>query len=309
MTDVLPEQISPLLERCQLPPVQAAEELSGGGLPHWRLDLEDGTALVLRAYRDSEELPRYEAWVAERLAGLSLPTKRYLCFDDSRELLPFRFALTNWLPGRMIRDFAGDPDIGELHRQMGALLREMHDIRVAGFGVLGPDGPTGPTRFDRFLDGHVPRIFAGFRNRGGDPKLAAALEAHVMAQREVLWRPTGAVLAHNDFQPGNVLAERGEDGKLRLTGLIDFGSAVGNDATSDLAKALFCCEHEMPGSTAAIRQSYGQINHPEAESALRLNLLLHRIIMWTTLRAVAPPDAPGPPQLLVDLEAMLAEPA
>lgn len=301
--------LTPLLAKLGLPPAIGSDELAGGALPHWRLGLEDGTALVLRAYRDGEDLPRHEAWVAGRLAGLSVPTKQYLCFDESRELLPFAFALTSWVPGRAIRAFADAPDAADLHRQMGALLREMHEIRAEGFGLLGPQAPKGPAHFDAFLDRHVPAIFAGFRKAGGDPALADALERHVAAHREVLWRPTGAVLAHNDFQPGNVLADRGADGKLRLTGLIDFGSAVGNDATSDLAKALFCCEHEMPGCGAALRAGYGPVDHPEPEAALRLNLLLHRLIMWTTLSRVAPPDSPGPTQLITDLEQMLAEPA
>ena len=37
-----------------------------------------------------------------------------------------------------------------------------------------------------------------------------------------------------------------------------------------------------------------------------LNLLLHRVIMWSWLRRSMPADAPGLPQLLDDLRAMLA---
>jgi len=66
---------------------------------------------------------------------------------------------------------------------------------------------------------------------------------------------------------------------LRVTGLIDFGNARAADATFDLAKTLFCCEHEAPGSTTAILAGYGPVDHPESEAALRLYTLIHRVVM------------------------------
>lgn len=302
-TELDPARLSPLLADLGLPAAITAEHLPGGGRPHWRLTLADGTHSVLRQL--PETVIAHEVYVSRLLDGLDLPTKRYLHTDYSGTLLPFAFALTNHIEGEPVRAFFGAPDLPELFHQMGALLRRLHRIRLPAFGHLGPDGPTGPRRFDQFLDQHVPAIFAGFRDRGGDAALADALEGHVMANRAVLWRPTGAVFAHNDFQPGNVLARRDAAGRLHLAGLIDYGSAVANDPTSDLAKAIFICEHEFPGSSAALREGYGPIDHPEPELALELNLLLHRVIMWSWLRRSMPADAPGLPQLLDDLRAMV----
>jgi len=299
-----PAILSPLLAELGLPPATAADPLPGGGAAHWRLTLADGTQLVLRHLPETPIAS--EVYVSNLLAGLDLPTRRVLHTDDSRTLLPFAFALTNYIDGEPVRAFFGAADLPDLFRQMGALLRQLQRIELPAFGHLGPEGPTGPTRFDQFLDQHVPAIFASFRERGADAALADALEAHVMARRDTLWRPTGAVFAHNDFQPGNLLAARDADGHLRLTGLIDYGSAVGNDPTSDLVKAMFICEHESPGSSAFLREGYGPLDHPEPAEALRLNLLLHRVIMWAWLRRSMPADAPGLPQLLDDLRAMLA---
>jgi aminoglycoside phosphotransferase (APT) family kinase protein len=272
-----PAILSPLLADLGLPPATAADLLLGGGVSHWRLTLADGTRLVLRHLPETPIAS--EVYVSNLLAGLDLPTRRVLHTDDSRTLLPFAFALTNYIEGEPVRAFFGAPDRPDLFRQMGALLRQLHRIELPGFGHLGAEGPTGPARFDDFLDQHMPSVFKGFRER---------------------------VFAHNDFQPGNLLAARDADGHLRLTGLIDYGSAVGNDPTSDLAKAMFICEHESPGSSAFLREGYGPLDHPEPAEALRLNLLLHRVIMWAWLRRSMPAEAPGLPQLLDDLRAMLA---
>jgi hypothetical protein len=288
-----PARLSPLLADLGLPAAITAEHLPGGGQPHWRLTLADGTHLVLRHL--PETVIAHEVYVSHLLDGLDLPTKHYPAHRLFSDAAALRLRPDQLHPGEPVRAFFGAPDLPELFHQMGALLRRLHQISLPACGHLGPDGPTGPRRFDHFLDQHVPAIFAGFRCRGAEAALADALEGHVMANRAVLWRPTGAVFAHNDFQPGNVLARRDADGRLRLAGLIDYGSAVANDPTSDLAKAIFIYEHQSPGSAPALRAGYGPIDHPEPELALELNRLLHWVIMWSWLRRSMPVEAPGLP--------------
>ena len=64
----------------------------------------------------------------------------------------------------------------------------------------------------------------------------------------------GPVFAHDDLNPNNVLAQRDATGRLRLTGLIDFGNARAGDAVSDLAKNLFNTE-QRPSSSKATAPS------------------------------------------------------
>ena len=83
---------------------------------------------------------------------------------------------------------------------------------------------------------------------------------------------------------------------------------VFGDALSDLAKTLFICEHEAPGSRAAILAGYGPIDHPDPEAALWLYTLLHRVIMWWWLRMIgAIPD--GQPHDLIDALTTMADEA
>jgi Ser/Thr protein kinase RdoA (MazF antagonist) len=103
------------------------------------------------------------------------------------------------------------------------------------------------------------------------------------------------------------LALRGIDGKLRLSGLIDFGNARAADRLCDLAKALFCSAHEDPGSTQPLLDGYGPINHPDPERALWLYTLSHRLSMWCWLTELGHEATAekGPGGLIRDLGQML----
>ncbi len=287
-----PARLSPLLADLGLPAAITAEHLPGGGQPHWRLTLADGTHLVLRHL--PETVIAHEVYVSHLLDGLDLPTKHYLHTDYSLTLLPFAFALTSYIPANRCAPSSG---------------RRTCPSCSIRWGRCSAACTRSVCRLSAISDRMVLRVRAGSiisstsMSRRALPVSAAEapklpwptpLKAF-MANRAVLWRPTGAVFAHNDFQPGNVLARRDADGRLRLAGLIDYGSAVANDPTSDLAKAIFIYEHQSPGSAPALRAGYGPIDHPEPELALELNLLLHRVIMWSWLRRFMPVEAPGLP--------------
>ncbi|KKB11575.1 hypothetical protein VE25_12020, partial [Devosia geojensis] len=76
---------------------------------------------------------------------------------------------------------------------------------------------------------------------------------------DIVPHSTGPVFAHDDLQPGNVLAARTPDGSLTRSGLIDFGNARAADPVFDLAKCLFCSRHEAPDSPALILEGFGPI--------------------------------------------------
>lgn len=298
--------LSPVLCGLGLGEATGSEYLAGGSSPSWRIDLADGSAVVVRTLHESApRTPDNELFVARLLEQLELPTKHYLHFDDSLSLLPRPFVITNHLDGRPVRDFLGDPDIADLQRQMGALLRQLHELRLDRFGFFGADGPTGLSDPDRWLRTYVVAAFHEFRVQGADPGLAEKLEAYVMARVGILRDGGGPVFAHNDLNPGNVLAERSTDGRLRLTGLIDYGSAFAAPALFDLAKTLFICAHEMPGSNPAILEGYGPIDHADPEAAIRLYLLLHRVVMWGWLRRYGTIGEGEEGELIRDLRAMV----
>jgi Ser/Thr protein kinase RdoA (MazF antagonist) len=145
------------------------------------------------------------------------------------------------------------------------------------------------------------QAFRQFRELGGEEILARRLEENVLSRLHLLRHSAGPVFCHDDLQQGNVLAEHSKNESLQLTGLIDFGNARAGDALFDLAKALFCCAHEDPRSREPLLAGYGEINHPDAEEALCLYTLFHRVSMWCYLTRRGD-TSDGPAGLLRDLE-------
>ena len=109
-----------------LDPVGFARLHGGMGGDVYRINLAGAeNPLVLKIYGDEPAwIVAKEAlvagWIGER-AGIPIP--RWLRVDERRTSIPFRFALTTWLPGVTVRSLIGAPGIDAAYRQMGALLR------------------------------------------------------------------------------------------------------------------------------------------------------------------------------------------
>src|SRR5262249_30550317 len=151
---------------------------------------------------------------------------------------PFRYTIANYLPGAQVITFKDEPDVADLYRQMGALLRKLHTIPVDGYGAFGAEGVVDPAKTNsEYLEKRFTHAIGRFRHFGGGEDLAQRLEAIFADSADLIVESRGAVFAHDDFQPHNVLGERDTDGRLQLTGLLDFGNARASDPTCDLAKA------------------------------------------------------------------------
>jgi aminoglycoside phosphotransferase (APT) family kinase protein len=283
--------------------------LHGGSTEVYRVDLADrADPVVLKIYRDDPAwAPGKEALVASWFGDhdLGLPTPRWLRLDETRTLLPLRYALITFLPGRTVRSLAAEPDIEAAYRRMGALLRRVHTVPMSAYGYTLADGVFKPCAGNgEYMIDAFERVFRRFRRQGGSEALAGRLEAMARGRYGLLDLTAGPVLCHDDFQPGNVLAARDTSGQLVLTGLIDFANALAGDPLADLAKALFCCAHEDPRSVGPLREGYGPIDHPDPEAALWLYTLYHRLTMWTFLTGLGDDLASaGPAGLMADLAA------
>lgn len=303
--------LSPILRDLGVAPPLALTPLIGGSNRVFRIDLADGSAVVLKTYDDLRaKFPAREAHAARLLEGLNLPVTRYLALDETCARLPFRYAITNYLPGETAGSLRGDPGIADVYRQMGELLRKLHGVKLPAFGHFDDRGTIEPPVANQadYMRSVADHAFAQFRRYGGAATLAERLAAIVAARRDVFVQSRGPVFAHDDMHPRNVLVVRDSEGRLQLSGLIDFGNARAADAVFDLAKTLFICQHEAPGSTSHILAGYGPIDHPDPEAALWLYTLLHRVIMWWWLRHVGIiPDGPDDHDLILDLHRMVEE--
>ena len=304
--------LAPILADLRLAAPIAITDIKDGTARVFRVDLADGTAVVLKQYDETYKqhyVVAGETYAERLLAKLDLPITRYLLQDESLTRLPYPFAITNYLPGTTVKSLRDEPDIADLYRQMGALLRKLHAVPAPAYGQFGPDGVIdGKQTNAELMRGGFAYHFAQFRKFGGDEALARRLEAIVADRFDAMTWSRGPVFAHDDLNPTNVLAQRDATGRLRLTGLIDFGNARAGDAVSDLAKNLFNTEHELPGSSPFILEGYGPIDHPDPQGALWFYTLHHRLVMWWWLRHVGIiPD--GEPHDLIDALTQMADEA
>ena len=301
--------LRPILADLGLSPPVAATELPGGSNRAIRLDLASGETVVLKTYDEvRRKMPVREAQMARLLADLDLPVTRYVAMDETCRRLPFRFAITNYLPGVGVGTLRDEPDVQDAYRQMGALLRQLHTVRLPAYGQFDETGvAVGVASNEAFVTNVAQHAFAQFRRHGGDAGLAVRLERIVADGMDLARHSAGPVFAHDDMHPGNVLALREGNGRLRLSGVIDFGNARAADAIFDLAKMLFCSEHEAPGCTAAMLAGYGPVDHPDPTAALWFYSLIHRVVMWWWLRHVGFIAEGDGSQLIDDLRQMAEE--
>ncbi|MFC3077168.1 phosphotransferase family protein [Phenylobacterium terrae] len=291
------------------PTLAGVTPLTGGGSELFRLELQDASPVVLKVYPDAPKWgPRKEVLVAGWMDGaLDVPTPRLVRFDESRTLLPLVYAVFTWTAGSDLRSYFSAPDLEDAYRQMGALLRRVHRVPMPAYGYILDEGVSDPKPTNAiYMAGAIEGALRKFRSLGGDVGLARELEQILQGGMDLMAESAGPVLCHDDFHPGNLLFVREEAGRLRLSGLIDFGNARAGDALMDLAKALFCSKHEDPRSSVPLMEGYGPIDHSDPDRALWLYTLFHRVTMWNWLTALgADPGSPtGPGGLLRDLHEM-----
>lgn len=304
-------ELRPILSELGLAPAGEITRFQGGSTAVYRLELTDGTRLVLKTFEGDHLLPRKDEYASRLLEGLDIIATRYLRVDESLTHLPVRYALTTYVEGERAQLFAAHPDYQSVMRQLGALARKLHGITLPAFGGMPAEG--GRARHASNVDyirGYVHGTFPFFLEQGGDPAMATALRRLLERDFDAVVPQSGpAVFAHSDLQPHNVLVVE-RDGKLRLSGLIDYGNMRAESAPMDLAKTIFCTEHDTPGSTAAILDGYGPIDHPEPAKALAFYTTLHRLTMWSWLRKIGTLPTPDAPSDIIDaLRVTVAEAA
>lgn len=118
----------------------------------------------------------------------------------------------------------------------GRILRQVHDITLAGYGslTLGPAGLRGhddtwPDMLLQSTHGLEPIAHAGLV----DPALLARATTAVEDRVPALSTPKPGRLLHGDFHTRHVYAEGG-----RITGIIDWGDASSGDPLYDFGRIL-----------------------------------------------------------------------
>jgi aminoglycoside phosphotransferase (APT) family kinase protein len=286
--------------------VTAVRPLAGGSKQVFEIALADTTSVVLKVYGDRAGfgLPK-EAYVAGLIGDrLDVPTPRWLLTDETKALLPRRFALITKLDGAPMTSRSGTPEADDLYRQMGAGLRGLRNVTLPSFGYIMGAGYL--KAFDTNLDYMTAAFkvkFRDFAEQDGDPALISRLQAQVEAGAEAMVGCGQAVLCHNDIHPGNFLVAQDAAGAWRVSGLIDWENATAADPLFDLAKALDQIRHDDPPGRAPLLEGYGDLGRADAQAAIHIYRIYHKLEMRNWLVAKSgDASAPGPANLLRDLE-------
>jgi Ser/Thr protein kinase RdoA (MazF antagonist) len=211
---------------------------------------------------------------------LKIPFARYKLLRESamlallQDMLPVPRLIDRWqgdegVPGALLLSFLpGEPANGPvslgLARGMGALLAQMHRVRLARFGELDPSLPRAGGWWES-----LHAVFQRWQPLCAGVLPAALYERAVARYAQLsahLPDPDGPCATHWDYRPGNVLVRQ-----QQITGLIDFESARGGSADLDFTKIKKAVWDVFPGTREAFLDGYTSVRPlPPIEETLPL---------------------------------------
>ena len=267
--------------------VAQISKLQGGAIGAiYEIGLMDGAlSLVLKLYPESLHWKmQKEVNVCALLSGrLGVPVPRVLVADDTKSVIGLNFVLMNKLDGAVLRTLEpalSDTELFSAYSQMGQVLRKIHGISMQSFGYIGPNGVWTAHASNRaYMSLQFETKLTKFVERGGDPALGDRLRAIVVERTYLLDACTGACLCHYDFHSGNVLAES-NGGTLRLSGILDFESAIAGDPLMDIAKALYYFTPEDEPKKAGLLAGYRALDRGDWQETLDLYRLYATLELW-----------------------------
>ncbi len=175
----------------------------------------DGRAVVVKVYTDffywkmEKEIFVYDLL---RQHCSAAPVPAILAADDSKTLVTQNVLVMTKLEGDhalSILDQLDEERLAQINRQIGTILRVLHQVGFEEFGYVGTRGVVQPhqtnlhymrTQFDKKLD--------EFDELGGDADLRRGVERHVAERKELLAGCARPSFCHNDCHYGNVLSSR-----------------------------------------------------------------------------------------------------
>jgi hygromycin-B 7''-O-kinase len=201
--------------------------------------------------------------------------------------LPFAYTVMTRLDGRPLAEVSGNPELMDVYRDMGRLLAAVHRITQERWGyVTTRVVDEKPTNTAYMIDQFARRL-AGFRDLGGDPALARAIEGHVARRADLFAACARPVLCHNDFHDGNVLVSRSGD-SWRVTGFVDVEGAVSADPLFDLARTDYYALRDDPAKRDAFLGGYGPLPRDSADR-IAVYRLHHALELWNWAASTGKP--------------------
>jgi aminoglycoside phosphotransferase (APT) family kinase protein len=169
----------------------------------------------------------------------SVPVAEVLAFDTSRRALPREFILMRRLPGTALSETGATvTSLGEVYRQVGRALRQIHGITRSRYGYLGAHRPMEPRpSWREAFEAMWNRLLDDIEACGGYSREEGKLARLALFNNLEAFDYDGpARLLHMDVWAQNVLVDAGG----RLTGLVDFDRALWGDPEIEFAVLDYC---------------------------------------------------------------------
>ncbi len=236
------ELINSMIQKVAQSPVTEQKRINTGGTNEvYMIKTESGKGFVVRiALNLNHTRHEEEKWALDQCLsqGISVP-KVKLLDKIKRNNEKYSVCIESRLPGETFSDKLGElseSQKNELLNQSGVILSKIHSIPVKGFGQFDENGKAQYSSAQELLNDPYLRKEKMFKIADSvslDPAIIRrALEIKDRGISSV--SHIKPMLIHNDFDPKNILVEKG-----KVTGVIDFEMAEGGDPVHDLAKWHF----------------------------------------------------------------------
>ena len=256
-----PEEIidAAVLEAASSPLKEKTRLVKGESNEVYSAITESGQEIIIRIYHGKKGRFEKERWAFDRCAEAGIPVPTMLSIEsveNEGELL--HICVETKLDGTDLGDVSGITDsekamelAGYLH-QLGAAFEKVHAVKTNGFGSLDKDG-NGKFRSVKELiseDLYIKKdyILAAF-DQDTDTRVMLISAFDILEREAATYPEIEPRLIHNDLSPQHVLVK---DGKI--TGIIDFESAVGGDPVMEFALWEFKHGREFP--TKLLEEGY-----------------------------------------------------
>ncbi|GIH14459.1 phosphotransferase family protein [Rugosimonospora africana] len=287
--------------------------MGGGGFAAvWWVDLDDGRRAVLKVAPPPDvPLLRYEQGmiaaearyfrlVAARAPRVPVPPVLHYGADPA--VLDGDWLFTGRLPGRSLPDLSRqrpDIDSAPVRAAFGAALADVHAVTGDRFGY--DDGRTGGATWRGAFTAMLDDLLADAADWAVElPVTQARLHELVGRHADMLDAVHRPALLHFDGWDGNVLAEPGADGVLRMTGLVDGERYLFGDPVLDLVSPALYRRIEDEPEHPFLR-GYAAATRPPLvlHDGIRRRLALYRLHLYLLMtvempsRSITPQSNPG----------------
>lgn len=257
--------------------------------------------LVLKIYADTYHWKmEKEVFLYGLLAdrpGVTVPT--VLVTDASRALWPQDYTIMTKLDGVMLREAADAMSTEQLcsvYREMGLMLKQVHQVRFDAFGYVGTRVIEPKMSNEDYMQYQFDKKLDEFQRLGADPVIRRAVRSYVDANTFLFDSCLSPSLCHNDFHDANVMVSR-ETG--RLVGILDVENAVAGDPLLDIAKTAIYPSQGKGSKLESLLEGYGELP-PDGNARLRIYQLYHSLELWDWMMA-RDPSTPWLPAIAEDI--------